>query len=91
MRKFWKDILTERDGESYELQRLFLFISMVLIVLAFFWGAALETYHVLYTPDHAFDLPSFFQAVSTLLVGSTVMLGGGAASIYFKTKTEAPK
>ena len=86
--KFWKDVLTEKDGESFELQRLFLFISMILTVVAFFWGAGLETYHALNSADHAFDLQSFFQAVGTLLVSSTVMLGGGAASIYFKSKSE---
>jgi hypothetical protein len=86
--KFWKDVLTERDGESYELQRLFLFIGMFLFIIAFFWGAGLETWHVLNTPEHSFDLQSFFQATGTLLVTAAIFLGGGSASIYFKSKTE---
>ena len=88
MHKFWRDILTEKDGETYELQRLFLFVSMWLSVLAFFWGAGLESWHVYKTGD--FDMPSFFQAVAYLMVSETILLGGGAASIFFKTKTETP-
>lgn len=89
MKQFWKDILTERDGETYELQRLFLFASLLLSVLAFFWGCGLETYHVL--KSGTFDMPSFFEAVAYLLCAETFLLGGGAASIFFKAKTEAPK
>jgi hypothetical protein len=86
MTKFWSDILTEKDGKTFELQRLFLFVSMWLSVLAFFWGAGLESWHVYKTGD--FDMPSFFQAVAYLLVSETILLGGGAASIFFKSKTE---
>lgn len=84
--KFWRDILTEKDGHTFELQRLFLFCSMVMSVIAFFWGAALETYHVYKT--HQFDMPSFFEGVAYLLCAETVLLGGGGASLFFKMKTE---
>lgn len=87
-KKFWRDILTEKDGHTYELQRVFFFCSLVISVLAFLWGCTLETFHVLYTDHHDFDMPSFFEAIAYLLVAETVLLGGGGASIFMKMKSE---
>ena len=68
MSKFWKDMLTEKDGETYELQRMFLFVSMWICVAAFTIGCVFEWQHILKTPNGDFDLPSFFQGISYLLV-----------------------
>ena len=86
MSKFFKDLLTEKDGETFELQRVFLFVSMWICVAAFVVGCIYEGWHVHRSGD--FDLPSFFQGISYLLVSETVLLGGGAASIFFKMKSE---
>ena len=82
-------MLTEKDGETYELQRMFLFVSMWICVAAFTIGCVFEWQHILKTPNGDFDLPSFFQGISYLLVSETILLGGGAASIFFKSKTES--
>jgi hypothetical protein len=56
MSKFWKDLLTEKDGETYELQRVFFFVSTLIAVAAFVVGCIFEGWHVLKTGE--FDLPN---------------------------------
>lgn len=88
MHKFFHDLLTEKDNETFELQRVFLFCSMLLAIVGFFWGCGLETIHVRRTGE--FDMPSFFQGIAYLLGAETILLGGGAAAIFWKAKTENP-
>ena len=88
MDKFLRDLLTEKDGQTYELQRVFLFASMWLAIIGFFWGCALETWHVYKTGE--FDMPAFFQGIAYLIGAETLLLGGGGAAIFFKSKTENP-
>ena len=87
MNKFWKDILTEKDGETFELQRLLNFISIWVSVMAFFVGCTFEGWHVFKTGD--FDLPSFMQAIAYLLGATTLLIAGGGETVLRKLKTES--
>lgn len=86
--KFWQDVLTERDGKTYELQRVFTVVGIVLIVAAFVWGCCLETAH--FNRTDQFDLPAFLGAVSTFLFGAAAFAGGMYGTVHFKSKSETP-
>lgn len=86
MNKFFRDLLTEKDGQTFELQRVFLFCSGIMSITAFVWGCTLESIHVYRTGQ--FDLPAFYQGIAYLIGAETLLLGGGGASIFWKAKTE---
>lgn len=80
--KFFKDILTENDGQSYDIVR----IAIALVVLSGFptmvWGVVYSTLH----PEHHFDVQAFGIAMAALLAGiCTAAVGLGQ-----KQKTDVP-
>jgi hypothetical protein len=70
--QLFKDCLTAKDGESYDVGRILLFM----LALAFVGFTAADLFL-----NHHFDASSFG-------VNAGALLGGGGAGIGFKAKTE---
>jgi hypothetical protein len=82
MNKFFKDLLTENDGQSYDLVRVAIFLVVSMGIPTLVWGAVYSTIH----PDHHFDLQGFGIALGSLLGG----ICAAAVGVGQKQKTDTP-
>lgn len=86
--KFFKDITTTRDGESFDVVRVAMTIIIFILPFILLWGVAMETIAFFSTGTKTFDMQGAFTAVLAFCAGAGAFLMSGSASLYFKKTTE---
>lgn len=82
MTKFIKDILTENDGQSYDITRVAIALVTLLGIPTLLWGSIYSTLN----PDKHFDAQGVGIALGSLLAG----ICAAAIGIGQKQKTDQP-
>jgi hypothetical protein len=74
MSKLIKDILTENNGESYDIARVAIALVVIFGIPLLIWGSVYHTLH----PEHPFDAQGVGIALGSLLAGicaATISIG----------------
>ena len=86
MRQFFRDIMTTKDGESYDVVRVAITGVILFLPLCLIWGIGLYTYG--YFTGKPFDVMIFFTAIGAFLTMFGAFLLQGAGSLLMKKSTE---
>lgn len=86
MKQFFKDIMTTKDGESFDVVRVALTGVILFLPVCLVWGIGLYTWG--YFHDKPFDISLFFNSIGLFLLafGGFLLTGGG--SLLLKKSTE---
>jgi hypothetical protein len=86
VREFFQDLLTSKDGVSYDVVRAAITGVTLMLPVILVWGLSLYTYGYFF--NKPFDIKLFFEATGAFLVSFGVFLMSGAGSLLFKKGTE---
>jgi hypothetical protein len=86
MNQFFKDIMTTKDGQSYDVVRVAIVGVLLFLPWILLWGISMYTYGYFF--NKPFDISAAFNGVGIFLMMFGAFLLQGAGSLLMKKSTE---
>lgn len=89
MNQFFKDIMTTKDGQSFDVVR----VAMVFIIIALIvaMGSGMTLYAFGYLTNKPFNIKEYFDALLSFASGVSALLVSGSLGLKLKADTEPNK